>query len=177
MVSVGSRAAHPCWFVTAIKMERFRPRVNLFIRLQKSARQLGRVDTMNLTQRREGAKGAKMRPLRCYPRFLYPVIPAKAGIQRVGNGVCVPPPPPKFRTSTYARANVNTPWGLRARAKRNQTRIASGQNTISLDSLTETGCAVGARASRPQSRACARRALILAFSHKVRRDPLTAIHA
>ena len=34
---------------------------------------------------------------------------------------------------------------------------------------------LGARASRPQSRACARRALILAFSHKGRRDPLAAI--
>ena len=37
---------------------------------------------MNLTQRREGAKGAKMRFLRRYSRF-YPVIPAKAGIQRI----------------------------------------------------------------------------------------------
>ena len=33
----------------------------------------------------------------------------------------------------------------------------------------------GARASRPQSRACARRTLILAFSHKGRRDPLAAV--
>ena len=30
---------------------------------------------------------------------------------------------------------------------------------------------------RPQSRACARRALILAFSHKGRRDLSLAIHA
>ena len=37
------------------------------------------------------------------------VIPAKAGIQRVGNGVCVTPPPPKFRTSTAASANIDTP--------------------------------------------------------------------
>ena len=35
--------------------------------------------------------------------------------------------------------------------------------------------AVGARASRPQSRANARRTLILAFSHKGRRDPLAVI--
>ena len=42
---------------------------------------LGSVDAMNLTQRREGAKGAKMRLLRCNSRFFYPVIPAKAGIQ------------------------------------------------------------------------------------------------
>ena len=34
---------------------------------------------------------------------------------------------------------------------------------------------LGARASRPQSRACARRTLILAFSHKGRRDPLAAV--
>ena len=60
--------------------------------------QLGRADTMNLTQWREGAKGAKikMRLLRCCSRFLprrsrslppsfplsTPVIPAKAGIQK-----------------------------------------------------------------------------------------------
>ena len=35
----------------------------------------------------------------------------------------------------------------------------------------------GARASRPQSRACARRALILTFSHKGRGDLSLAIHA
>ena len=35
----------------------------------------------------------------------------------------------------------------------------------------------GARASRPQSRACARRALTLALSHEGRGDPLAAIHA
>ena len=34
---------------------------------------------------------------------------------------------------------------------------------------------LGARASRPQSRACARRTLTLALSHKGRRDPLVAI--
>ena len=79
---------------------------------------LGRAGTMNLTQWREGAKGAKMRLSRCYSRFsprhsrflphhsrfspchsrflprhsrfFYPVIPAKAGIQRVGNGVYAP---------------------------------------------------------------------------------------
>ena len=39
------------------------------------------------------------------------------------------------------------------------------------------GTPLGARASRPQSRACARRTLILAFSHKGRRDPLAAIRA
>ena len=40
---------------------------------------------MNLTQRREGAKGAKMRFLTAIPDF-YPVIPAKAGIQRIADG-------------------------------------------------------------------------------------------
>ena len=39
------------------------------------------------------------------------------------------------------------------------------------------GDALGARASRPHSRACARLTLILTFSHEGRRDPLTAIHA
>ena len=47
---------------------------------------LGRVDTRNLTQRRKDAIIAMI------PDF-YPVIPAKAGIQRVGNGVCAPPFP------------------------------------------------------------------------------------
>ena len=37
---------------------------------EPGVRALGRVDTRNLTQRREGAKGAKMRLLRCYSRFL-----------------------------------------------------------------------------------------------------------
>ena len=61
---------------------------------------LARVDAINLTQWREGAKGAKMRLLRCYFRslppchsrsllpvipILYPVIPAKAGIQKARN--------------------------------------------------------------------------------------------
>ena len=43
---------------------------------------LVRADTMNLTQWREGAKGAKMGLLHCAViPVLYPVIPAKAGIQ------------------------------------------------------------------------------------------------
>ena len=63
---------------------------------------LGRVDTKNLTQRREGAKGAKMRLLRCYPDFLT-VIPAKAGIQMLGDAVCAPHPP-RFWTSIAASA-------------------------------------------------------------------------
>ena len=50
--------------------------------LARSALILGRVDTMNLTQWREGAKGAEMRLLRCYSRYFYPVIPAKAGIHK-----------------------------------------------------------------------------------------------
>ena len=41
--------------------------------------------------------------------------------------------------------------------------------------ITGVGLRLGARASRPQSRAGARRTLILAFSRKGRRDPLTAI--
>ena len=51
---------------------------------------LGRADTRNLTQWREGAKGAKIRFIGLlfqifYPAIpaLSPVIPAKAGIQRV----------------------------------------------------------------------------------------------
>ena len=42
--------------------------------------------------------------------------------------------------------------------------------------MRAAGLVLGARASRPQSRAYARRTLILAFSHKGRRDPLVAIH-
>ena len=45
------------------------------------------------------------------PNF-YPVIPAKAGIQRAGDAVRAPLPP-RFRTSTAASANVNTPWQIR----------------------------------------------------------------
>ena len=44
---------------------------------------LGRIDTMNLTQWREGAKGAKMRLYCAVIPDLSPVIPAKAGIQAV----------------------------------------------------------------------------------------------
>ena len=54
---------------------------------------------MNLTQWREGAKGAKMRLLRRYPLYhavipdFYPVIPAKAGIQTVWERrLCTPSP-------------------------------------------------------------------------------------
>ena len=50
-------------------------------------------------------------------------------------------------------------------------------NPLSLDGFVGVGLAsLGARASRPQSRANARRTLILAFSHKGRRDPLASIH-
>ena len=54
---------------------------------------LERVDTMNLTQWREGRKDAVIALLfRFLPRHsgFYPVIPAKAGIQTVGNDVYAP---------------------------------------------------------------------------------------
>ena len=53
-----------------------------------------------------------MRLLRCCSRF-YPVIPAKAGIQKVENGVYAPRVPPRFRTLTAARVNVNAPQSSR----------------------------------------------------------------
>ena len=52
---------------------------------------LGRVDTRNLTQRREGAMAQRCDYCAVILVF-HPVIPAKAGIQRVGNGVCAPHP-------------------------------------------------------------------------------------
>ena len=56
-----------------------------------------------------------MRLLRCCSRiallfqFFTPSFPRKAGIQRVGNGVSRHTRPPRFRTSTAASVNVNTP--------------------------------------------------------------------
>ena len=63
-----------------------------FIRLQKSARQLGRVDTINLTQWREGAKGAKMRFAALFPIFT-PSFPRKRESRGLGTAFVLPSPP------------------------------------------------------------------------------------
>jgi len=94
---------------------------------------------MDLTQWREGAKGAKMRLLRCYCRFYpiipdlypaiparFPVIPAKAGIQRVAaksairNQVQIAVSGSPLPLWERARVRVTRASALRARRPRSQ---------------------------------------------------------
>ena len=94
-----------------------------------------------------GEKGGLLNPI-CFcsviPAFA-PVIPAfyprhsrESGNPQVGE----PPSPPETKQESRAT------------------------NPLSFYGLTGQVCDLGARASRPQSRACARRALTLALSHK-----------
>ena len=109
-----------------MKKERGRPRAQgLRLRSALGSGRLGRADTKNLTQRRKGAKA--QRAQRCdycavIPDFLT-VIPAKAGIQRVGNVVYAPHVPLDFgfrrpRTLMSTRAGSRACGRGRPRSQR-----------------------------------------------------------
>ena len=87
----------------------------------------------------------------------HPVIPAKAGIQRAVAKPSHPKSSMNINSVIPVKTGTADPFSL------------YGLILVSLPSL-------GARASRPRSRACARRTLTLALSHKGRGDPLAVIH-
>ena len=99
------------------------PKFRFMFGLVVSFQWLGRVDTRNLTQRREGAKAQRFDYCAVIPDF-YPVIPAKAGIQRVVGRYLRAPSPQISDLHSLKRAVSTRPSLLAARARRRYRRAA-----------------------------------------------------